>query len=79
MKKSDDKSGPTIIEINAGDWLLNPNEIFAHADQFNFESGVFNNSSEVFFTAMKGHVSIQFTCKPSGLKFYRVIYAPSGD
>jgi hypothetical protein len=76
-EKSEDKNaGPYLIEINGGDWLLNPDEVFIHADQFQFSSGVFSNSSDVFLTAKKGRVSIQFVCKPDGLKFYRAIYTP---
>jgi hypothetical protein len=77
-----DESGlpprPHTLEIDGDDWLLNPNEIFAHADQFAFDSGVLTNSSEVFFTAKKGRVSIQFIGKPDGLKFYRALYVPKG-
>jgi hypothetical protein len=75
--ESDHKSGPRSVDIDGEDWLLNPNEILAHADQFHFDSGVFTNSSDVFFTATKGRVSIQFVCKPDGLKFYRALYVPS--
>lgn len=72
------KSGPRDVSIDGEDWALNPNEIFAHADQFHFDSGIFTNSSDIFFTATKGRVSIQFVCKADGLKFYRAIYLP-GD
>jgi hypothetical protein len=65
-----------MVTIDGDDWFLNPNEVFAHADQFHFESGVFTNSSGVFFIAVKGRVSIQFVCKPDGLKFQRAIYTP---
>jgi hypothetical protein len=74
-KHIDDKSGPRLLEIDGEGWSLNPSEVFARADQFRFESGVFNNSSDVFLTAIKGRVSIQFVCKPNGVRFYRAIYA----
>jgi hypothetical protein len=75
--KANYKSVPSDIDINGEGWALSPNEIFVHADQFHFDSGVFENSSDIFFTATKGRVSIQFVCKSDGLKFYRAIYLPS--
>ena len=75
--KANYKSVPSDIDISGEGWALSPNEIFAHADQFHFDSGVFENSSDIFFTATKGRVSIQFLCKSDGLKFYRAIYLPS--
>jgi hypothetical protein len=72
------KSGPRDVDIGGENWVFNPNEIFAHADQFHFDSGVFTNSADIFFTAKKGRVSIQFLCKGDGLRFYRAIYVP-GD
>jgi hypothetical protein len=75
--KSGDKSEPLLIEIRGNDWLFDPTEIFVHADQFRFDSGIFADSSDVFFTAIKGRVSIQFICKTNGLKFYRAIYTQS--
>lgn len=75
--EAETKSGPRAVDIDGQDWILNTNEIFAHADQFHFESGVFTNSSDVYFTATKGRTSIQFISQPSGLKFYRAIYLPS--
>jgi hypothetical protein len=75
---SDWKSGPFRIAIDGEDWLLHPNEVFAHADQFHFDSGVFTNASDVFLTATKGRVSIQFVCKPTGLTFYRASYTKGG-
>ncbi len=65
---------PTFIKIDGQDWLLNPNEVFVHADQFKFQSGVFEDSSDVYLMASKARVDIQFLCKPDGLKFYRVFY-----
>jgi hypothetical protein len=72
--ESDWKSGPFRIVIDGEDWGLNPNEIFAHADQFHFDSGVFTNASDVYFMATKGRVNVQFIGTPAGLKFYRAIY-----
>jgi hypothetical protein len=71
------KQGPYNIDISGDDWSLNPNEVFAHADQFEFTSGVFTDSSRVFLLARKGRVAIQFLCKPAELVFYRAIYSPS--
>ena len=68
--------GPFHIEISGDGWFLNPNEIFVHADQFQFRSGVFEDSSDVYFTAQKGRVNIQFLSKPDGLRFYRATYLP---
>lgn len=65
---------PLTVEISATGWSLNANEIFVHADQFKFSSGVFSDSSEVYFTASKGNTLIQFVPTNSGLRFYRVIY-----
>lgn len=73
------KSMPNNVEIDGNRWLLNPNEIFAHADQFQFHSGVFTNSSEVFLSATKGRVSLQFVCKTDGLVFYRAFYLPTEE
>jgi hypothetical protein len=78
-KLSDGESSPSLIEIGGKSWTLNSSEIFAHANQFEFSSGVFSNSSEVFFTATKGRVSIQFICKPAGLSFYRAMYYPEAE
>jgi hypothetical protein len=66
--------GPDLVEIDGKGWSLNPNEIFVHADQFQFESGVFSDSAGVFLTATKGRASMQFLCTPNGLKLYRVLY-----
>jgi hypothetical protein len=76
--EAETKSGPRAVDIDGKNWILNANEIFAHADQFHFDSGVFTNSSDVFFTATKGRTSIQFISQTDGLKFYRAIYLP-GD
>jgi hypothetical protein len=54
-------------------WTLDINQLFVHADQFKFRSGVFTNSSDVFFVASKGQVEIQFIPKPNGLTLYRVV------
>jgi hypothetical protein len=67
-------SGPSQIETRADNWFLNPNQVLAHADQYSFKSGVFTDSSEVYLTATKGRVDIQFICKPEGLVFYRAFY-----
>lgn len=67
--------GPNIVVIDGQGWIFNTNEIFAHADQFHFDSGVFSNSSDVYFTATKGRTSIQFISKPNGLKLYRSLYS----
>ena len=55
------------------EWEFNINELFGHADQFKFTSGVFTNSSDVFFAATKGLVDLQFIPRPNGLTLYRVI------
>lgn len=68
------EAGPHGIDIDGRDWFLNPNEVFAHADQFTFDSGVFTDSSRVYLVAKKGRVIIQFLANPSGLRFYRAIY-----
>jgi hypothetical protein len=73
-KNSSGKLGPYMIEIDGKNWQLNPSEIFAHADQFEFRSGVFSDSSSIFFIAQKGRVSIQFLCINGGLSLYRAIY-----
>jgi hypothetical protein len=69
-------SGPIHLEIDGDEWQFDPNEVLAHADHFEFSSGVFTNSTGVFLMATKGRVSIQFTCSAAGLKFYRAIYLP---
>ncbi|HWF67056.1 MAG TPA: hypothetical protein VN670_07120 [Acidobacteriaceae bacterium] len=73
-ENSGDEAKPTFIYIGGDGWLLNPNEIWAHANQFHFDSGVLTNNSDVFFAATKGRVSIDFLSKPNGLKFYRAMY-----
>ena len=60
--------------MSAQSWLLDPNEVFAHADQFTFESGVFADSSDIYLTAKKGRAAIQFICKSDGLHFYRALF-----
>lgn len=70
------KSGPHSVDISGDDWTLNEHEVFAHADQFEFTSGVFTDSSRVFLLATKGRVAIQFICKPTELVFFRAIYHP---
>jgi len=64
--------GPMFIELDGSGWILNPNEVLAHADQFTFRSGVFADSLDVYLAADKGPVSIQFLCKSDGLHLYRV-------
>jgi hypothetical protein len=71
---ADTKAFPHTIEIDGSGWTFDPNEVFAHADQFHFESGVFSNGTDIYLTASKGPVSVQFLCKPQGLRFYRVLY-----
>jgi hypothetical protein len=78
LKLSDSESKPYSIEIDGANWVLNPSEVFAHADQFSFTSGVFSNSSRVFLIARKGNVAIQFICNKTGLTFYRALYYQSG-
>ena len=73
-ENADRKSLPVNIQVGGENWSLNANEVFAHANQFTFSSGTFENSADVYLTATKGRVSIQFLCKPSGLEFYRAIY-----
>lgn len=64
----------TLFIQPADAWTLDPNEVFAHADQFTFESGVFENSTEVFLIAKRGVTSIQFIFSNKKLKLYRVFY-----
>jgi hypothetical protein len=73
-KEVGNESGPSYLTIDGENWFLDPNEVFVHADQFQFKSGVFEDSPEAFLTASKGRVSIQFICKPEGLKLYRLLY-----
>jgi hypothetical protein len=56
--------------------VLDPNEVFAHADQFKFESGIFENSTEIYLLATRGRTTIQFTFdhRSKTLKLRRVIY-----
>lgn len=68
------KSLPYAITVAAEDYAFDSNEVFMHAEQFTFKSGVFSNSSDAYFTATKGRVSLQFKCTPKGLKLYRVFY-----
>ena len=56
----------------AGDWTLDPNEVFRHAEQFNFVSGVFKNSSQTYLVATKGNTAIQFVFSDGALRLYRV-------
>jgi len=72
-------SGPTLLEIDGDQWQFDPNEVLAHADQFQFSSGVFANSAGVYLMATKGRVSIQFTCSAVGLRFYRAMYIPPDE
>lgn len=69
---------PAVITIPGETWTLNANELFAHADQFQFESGTFKNSDQIYLSARKGATTIQFLCGPNGLKFYRAIYMREG-
>ena len=69
-------TGPIRMEIDGDRWRLNANELLAHADLFQFSSGVFANSTDVYLIATKGRVGIQFTCSATGLKFYRAFYLP---
>ena len=67
---------PLMIEISAGDrWILDPNEVFAHADEFKFESGTFDNSTDVFLVATRG--AIQFVVQDKRLMLHRVSYTNS--
>jgi hypothetical protein len=72
--KDADDSLPYMVSISVSPdyWVFDPNELFLHADQFTFGSGVFSNSSGVFFTAKKGRVELQFTPGRNGLMLYRV-------
>jgi hypothetical protein len=74
--EKDNDSKPHIVELSGDDWAFNPYEVFTHADQFEFTSGVFTTSSRVFLAAKRGRVLIQFLCEPTGLKFYRALYYP---
>lgn len=66
---------PLMVDIFAEDrWSLEPNEVFAHADQFKFESGTFDNSTNVYLTATRGKTSIQFIFQKKNLRLYRVSY-----
>ena len=73
-EKASDDSLPYMVSIyvDSDYWVFNPNELFLHADQFTFRSGVFNDSSKVFLAATKGRVEIQFVAEPNGLTLYRV-------
>ena len=72
----DDTSKPYSVDVSGDGWILNPNEVFSHADQFEFKSGVFTTSSKVFLVATRGRVAIQFICSQTGLTLYRAIYYP---
>jgi hypothetical protein len=69
---------PSYVEISVSDdyWTFNPNELFLHADQFTFRSGVFTDSTRVFFSATKGRVEIQSVAESKGLTLYRVFIRP---
>ena len=70
---------PNFVEIRADEWAFNPNELFVHADQFTFTSGIFSDAASVFFTAKRGRVEIQFLSQPDGLKLYRIfVNRPGG-
>lgn len=65
------------VNVDPDFWTFDTNELFTHADQFTFISGVFKNSSRVYFSAAKGRTEIQFVATPKGLVLYRVsIKAP---
>jgi hypothetical protein len=70
-------SGPSLVTISGMGWRFDPNEVFLHANQFHFDSGVFADSTDVYLTATKGRTTIQFIAKPAGLTLYRVLIAPS--
>ena len=72
----DDTSTPLSISIDGDGWIFDPNEIFAHAEQFKFDSGVFSDGSESYLIAIRGRTTIQFLASRSGLRFYRAIYSP---
>jgi hypothetical protein len=60
------------VIVDPNFWTFDPNELFTHADQFTFKSGVFSNSSEVYLSATKGRTEIQLIATPKGLLLYRV-------
>jgi hypothetical protein len=77
VPKNDTAYHPVIITFDCGDaWTLDPNEVFAHADQFKFESGIFKNSTDVYMLATRGDTTIQFIFdqKSKRLKLSRVFY-----
>ena len=74
-KSYDHESHAAFAKILAyKNWILDPNEVFKHADQFTFKSGTFGKSTSVYLEGTKGGVNIQFIFESGTLKLYRVFY-----
>jgi hypothetical protein len=76
FKKSGDEMYPETVSILGRylEWGFDINEIFKHADQFKFQSGVYDDSTLVYFTASRGAVHIQFAFVNGTLRLAQVIY-----
>ena len=74
-----DASLPTQVHLSGGKgevFSFDANDLFIHADQFVFHSGVMEGSTDVFLAAVKGDTGIRFIAKPTGLTFDGVIILP---
>jgi hypothetical protein len=74
-----DDSLPSQVDLPGGErevFSFDTNDLFIHADQFVFRSGVMAGSTDVFLAAVKGDTCIRFIAKPTGLIFDAVIILP---
>jgi len=57
-------------------WVFNPNELFAHADQFIFRSGVFSNSSKVLCLAKTSYTCRMNDLAQSSIRIFPLQFLP---
>jgi hypothetical protein len=72
----DYKAKPVLIDVFFDDdhWTFDFSQIFRHADQFTWESGVFSNSSDNYLSVTKGSCTLQFFVSTGVPHLFRVFY-----
>jgi hypothetical protein len=72
----DYNSKPTMIEVyvEADHWTFDFSQLLRHADQFEWKSGVFSDSSDTYLSAVKGNCTLQFLVSTGVPRLYRVMY-----
>ncbi len=65
---------PYGVDLNviSSMYTFDANELFLHADQFTFMSGILTASSDVYLAATKGKIIFVFTPTSKGLTLHRV-------